>query len=171
MKRISALLAILFTTAAPYAAAAQDAPISVTLDQDQIGTFVGRVHSVESQITNRSSAPSGTVIAHLNVASVDGTYVDLEDWSADVTKPVSLSPGESTTVAWDFQAVNAGSFTVYVVLVPDKGPLVASSAIRVDVAEQQTLDAGGALPVAIAIPLLLGLGTLGLRYRIRQKTQ
>lgn len=170
MRRLLMLIALLVTAAAP-AAAAQNG-LEVGLDKANIETTLGRVHGIEATIANRTGSRTGNLVAHLNVASLDGTYVDLEDWSAEVTKAVSpVEPGESTTVTWDFQAVNAGSFSVYVVLLPGKGPLVASSAVRVDVAEQRTLDAGGALPVAIAVPILLGVAAGAIRYRVRRRTQ
>ena len=43
-------------------------------------------------------------IAHINVVSLDGVYVDLEDWSQDVTQRVPA--GTDTQLDWEFQAVN-----------------------------------------------------------------
>lgn len=152
-------------------ASAQGASMEVTLDQSRITTSVGRIVTIESRIVNRTGKPSGRMLAHVNVAGADGTYVDLEDWSADVTKPVEpLQPDESTTITWDLQAVNAGSFHVYVVLLPEESQPVASSSVRVSVGEKRTLNAGGALPVAIAVPALLGLGAAAVRYRARTRT-
>jgi hypothetical protein len=170
MRRLIVLAATVLWAATP-AAAAQETTVQVTLDQTRITTTLGRVHSVESQITNRTQTPTGTLIAHLNVASLDGSYVDLEDWSADVTKAISLDPGESTAISWDFQTVNGGSFNVYVVVLPEAGSLAASPVVRVDVAEQRTLNAGGALPVAVAVPILLGIAAGAIRYRVRRRTQ
>jgi hypothetical protein len=152
-------------------ASAQDASMEITLNQTQISTSVGRVLTLESHIVNRRTTSSGPVLAHVNVASADGSYVDLEDWSADVTQQVDpLEPGADTTLTWDLQAVNAGSFHVYVVLLPQAGPLVASGSTRVEVGQKRSLNAGGALPVAIAVPLLLGLCAAALRYRVRRRT-
>lgn len=140
---------------------------AVTLDQERITATMGQVVTVESEVTNTSDR----MVAHLNVASLDGVYVDLEDWSADVTKVVE--PGESSTLEWEFQAVNAGSFDVYVTLLPagptsaGKGPLIASDPVHVTVSQRRTLDTGGALPVAVAVPALLGVvvTAAGLRRR------
>jgi hypothetical protein len=114
-------------------------------------------------------------VAHLNVASMDGTYVDLEDWSADVTRPLApLAPASSITQSWEFQAVNVGSFDVYVVVLPDSdssagtNPLVASPPVHITVEGRRTLTAGGALPIVVAIPILLALVAAGARYRIRR---
>jgi hypothetical protein len=159
------------------AAAPQAAPntVEVTLDQSQVTTFVGARLTVESRVANTGPASTDPLVAHLNVASMDGTYVDLEDWSADVTRPLApLAPASSTTLSWEFQAVNVGSFDVYVVVLPDSdssagtGPLVASPPVHITVEGRRTLTAAGALPVVIAIPILLALVAAGARYRIRR---
>jgi hypothetical protein len=152
-------------------AAAQDAGMEITLDQSHVTTSVGRMLTLESRIVNHGSEPSKPMLAHVNVAGADGGYVDLEDWSAEVTQRVeALQPGQDTTLTWDLQAVNAGSFHVYVVLLPNSGPLVPSGAARVDVGQKRNLNAGGVLPVAIAVPLILGIGAAAIRYRVRRRT-
>lgn len=172
MKPLLGLAVVLAALTMPAgAASAQADSMEVTLDQTRITTSVGRVHTIESRVVNRTNAPSTRMQAHVNVASADGTYVDLEDWSANVTQPVEpLQPNESTTLVWELQTVNAGRFHVYVVLLPEAGPLTASPSTRVDVAEQRTLNAGGALPVAVVVPVLLGLSAAAVRYRVRRRT-
>jgi hypothetical protein len=164
--------AILVVLALPTSAAhAQPAAIEVTLDQATISTSLGGMLTLETRIANNTGVPSEPLLAHVNVASTDGSYVDLEDWSATVTQPVAaLEPNETTTITWELQAVNAGSFHVYVVLLPTEGPLIPSPSARVIVAEQRTLNAGGALPVAIIVPLLLGIGAAAVRIRVRRRT-
>jgi len=77
-------------------------------------------------------------------------------------------------VDWQLQAVNVGTFDVYVVLLPDAsttagtGPLVVSPPVHVTVKARATLNAGGALPVAIAVPLLISLLALAIRLRRRR---
>ena len=112
----------------------------------------------------RGNAPTGEILAHLNVASIEGSvYVDPEDWSSDRSQQLSLKPGESRKLSWEIQAVNAGLFAAYVVVVPfgntvnGNEDLSTSPLIRVDVAQRTTLTAGGALPVVLAVPLLIGL--------------
>ena len=94
-----------------------------------------------------------------------------------VGKPESatfLKPGESRKLSWEIQAVNAGHFAAYVVVVPygskvggNEG-LVISPLVNVDVASRSTLTAGGALPVVVMVPLLLGLAAAGL-FRGRRR--
>jgi hypothetical protein len=110
------------------------------------------------------------------VASVTtAVYVDLEDWSASRTHEVPpLKPGASTALSFELQAVNAGRFNVYVVVLPNgpssegTGPLAVSPPVHVTVAGRKTLSAGGALPVAVAVPVLLGVALAVARIRLRR---
>jgi len=129
----------------------------ITMNQEALSAIIGQTLTLESQI----SAPAGS-IAHLNVTSLDGVYVDLEDWTTDVTQPV---PGSEAQLDWEVQAVNSGRFALYVVLIPKSGPLIVGPPVNVTVASRQTLDTGGAMPVALAVPALLGLAALGTRLR------
>jgi hypothetical protein len=102
-------------------------------------------------------------------------YVDLEDWTAGPTQELGpVPPDGSTSVAWEIQAVNVGRFAVYAVVLPNgavwagQGPLVSSAPDLVEVARRRTLSAAGALPVAIAEPVLLGLVTVAVRLRLRR---
>ena len=150
MNSLCLLAAVLFTAAPP-------AP-AVTLSADHNSAVLGQTLSLESAV----NAPARST-AHLNVTSLDGVYVDLEDWTKDVTQPVPA--GSETQLSWEVQAVNSGRFAIYVVLIPPDGPLIASPAVEVTVAARQTLDTGGALPVAITMPVLLGLIAVGTRLR------
>ncbi|MFI6831747.1 hypothetical protein ACIBG5_31905 [Kribbella sp. NPDC050241] len=131
---------------------------TITMNQDQLTTQIGQTLTVESVVSE-----SGPAIAHLNVVSLDGVYVDLEDWTQDVTQPVPA--GRETQLDWEFQAVNPGHFAVYVVLIPQNGALVAGPPVHVTVSPRQTLDTGGVVPVAIAVPALLGAAALIGRLR------
>ncbi|TCC44950.1 hypothetical protein E0H75_30980 [Kribbella capetownensis] len=131
---------------------------TITMNQDQLTAQLGQTLTVESVVSE-----SGPAIAHLNVVSLDGVYVDLEDWTQDVTQPVPA--GRETQLDWEFQAVNPGHFAVYVVLIPRSGALVAGPPVHITVSPRQTLDTGGALPVAIAVPALLGAAALIGRLR------
>ena len=137
---------------------------TITMNHDQLTAVSGQTLTVESVVSE-----SGPAIAHLNVVSLDGIYVDLEDWSQDVTQPVPA--GSDTQLDWEFQAVNPGRFAVYVVLIPRAGgALVAGPPVHVTVSRRATLDTGGALPVAIAVPAFIGLATLiGRRLPLRRE--
>jgi hypothetical protein len=153
-------------------AAARATPLAVKVDRAEISTQLGKKFVFTSTITNRGSGPTGPLIAHLNVLSLrPGTYVDPEDWSGNRTRYLApIRSGGSTTTTWRMQAVNDGSFGVYVAVLPRSGaarPPVTGPAIEVAVAERKTLNSGGILPLALGVPGLIGLTALTLRLRRR----
>lgn len=128
---------------------------TITLDQQSAAVTTGQVVTFESAITNPGPGPTDKLVAHLNVAALDGHYVDLEDWSGDVTRVVEPIPaGEQTSIEWDVQAVNAGEFALYVSLIPSsgRGTVISGQPMHVTVAARHTLNSGGVLPVALAVP-------------------
>lgn len=136
---------------------------------------VGKQFTVTATITNVGDRATSPLTAHLEI--VDPTRagtVDAEDWVADLNTPVgALAPGASGTVRWRLRPIAGGRFAVYVVALPEsagRAPgegVVASSAIPVDVREVRTLNAGGALPVSLAVPaaLIVGLALVRMRRR------
>jgi hypothetical protein len=145
----------------------------VTLGQREVAVAVGDRLGIEARIVNTGDQTSEPLVAHLNVATLDSSvYVDLEDWTAGPTQEVEpLEPGGSATLRWVIQAVNVGRFDVYVVVVPRGGasqaPLTASPPELVRVAGRRTVSAGGALPVALLVPLLVGAAAVATRWRPR----
>jgi hypothetical protein len=174
---VAATLAILTGVAgAPAAAHAPTGAVAVTFTQAQVSVPVGARFALRSEIANTAAARTDVLLAHLNVASLtDDVYVDPEDWSASRSHTVPpIAAGGVAPVEWQLQSVNVGSFDVYVVLLPDapgtagSGPLTVSTPVHVTVTARTTLNAGGALPVAIVMPLLLALASLALRWRNRR---
>ena len=165
--------------AAP-AAAALSSPgngiVEVVSAENQLDTVVGQHFTYRPQIVNPGTRATGGLLAHLNVASLtNDVYVDPEDWSSSRSVVLApLSPGGKASLSWDVQAVSPGSFAVYVVLLPlatassGTGPLVVSPPVHVTVAARRTLNAGGALPVVIAVPALLAVAVAVTRFRTRR---
>jgi hypothetical protein len=176
MRRLFALTvtALAFAFCGP-TAVARASPVNadVTFDKTRVRVVLGDRFTLETRVTSPASAAGTRLIAHLNVASLtEDVYVDPEDWSASRSAYLSLSPGGSASVTWNIQAVNAGVFDAYVVLLPvdapSAGALAASPPVRLEVAPRRTLNAGGALPVVFAVPILLGLAAAGTRTRLRR---
>jgi hypothetical protein len=164
MRRCLALAAL---AAALVPAAAQAAgDVSVSLDRTRVATKLGRSFAFHATIANRGSAPSGGLIAHLNVLSLrTGVYVDPEDWSSHRTRYLAPIPaGGSTTLTWTIKAVNAGSIGVYVAVLPREGAgiPVSGPTLRVAIADRKTLNSGGIVPLALGVPALIGLAWLAL---------
>jgi hypothetical protein len=167
----TALLAAGALLPAGAAPAASAAPVlSATVDRARISTQLGRSFEVRSTITNSGTSAASGLVAHLSVLSLrEDPYVDPEDWSP--RRVVFLDPipaGGARSLTWRMTAVNAGTFGVYVTVLPAGGgarPAPNTPTIAVRVAQRRTLDAGGILPLAIAIPALLGGLAIVLRLR------
>jgi hypothetical protein len=157
----TALLTAAALACASPAAAAPPPDLSATVDRAQIATQLGRSFEFRSTVTNSAATPARGLVAHLSVLSLrSDPYVDPEDWSSQ--RVVFLHPipaGGSRTLRWRMTAVNAGTFGVYVTVLstqPATVPPPNTPMIDLRVSDRRTLDAGGILPLAIAIPALLG---------------
>jgi len=160
----------------PAPAFADTLTVQVAADPPAVSTLLGGRFKITTEVKNTGSAPTGEILAHLNVASIEGSvYVDPEDWSSDRSQQLSLKPGESRKLTWAIQAVNAGLFAAYVVVVPfgntvnGNEHITTSPLVRVEVAQRTTLTAGGALPVVLAVPLLVGLAAAAVLVRVRRR--
>ena len=158
----------------PTPAMAVPITVTVVMEPAQVSTVLGGRFTLETEVTNTGTAASGALLAHLNVASLEGSvYVDPEDWSADRSQELELQPGETRRLSWEIQAVNSGSFAAYVVVLPfgnksaASETLVVSPLVKLEVAPRSTLNAGGTLPVVLLVPLLLGFLAAAARLRLR----
>jgi len=152
--------------------------VSVSVNISDVSKLTGERFTFQSEITNNGSTATPPLIAALNFTSLDpDTYVDPEDWSPDRTKIVdSIAPGSSATLTWTINPVLEGDVASYVVILPDStkvaaSPLVSGPAIQIHVGAQRSLNPGGVLPVALAVPGLLAGAYAGLRItrtRIRE---
>jgi hypothetical protein len=157
-------------------AVASPLSVQVVADPARVETVLGGRFMITTVVTNTGAAPTGDILAHLNVASIEGTvYVDPEDWSPSRSQQLSLDPGESQKLSWELQAVNSGHFAAYVVVVPfgstvaGNEELLISPLVNVAVASRSTLTAQGALPVVLSVPLLLGLAAAGVYFGARRR--
>lgn len=123
-------------------------------------------------VANRGTGPTGTLVAHLNILSLkQRVYVDPEDWSSNRTHYLDpIAPGDSRRVRWQVKAVNGGSLAAYVAVVRQSGTgtPVTGPSLRFDVASQKTLNSGGILPIALAVPAGIALLALGVRVQRRR---
>jgi hypothetical protein len=161
--------ALSFGLSAPAMAAPSAA--DVVFETSEFSVVVGDRFTLPSRIMNPVGEATGPIVAHLNVVSLtDDVYVDPEDWSAERTVFVDpIESGASEPMTWEIQAVNPGRFAVYVVLIPEGSAApVVSPQVHLAVAGRRTLSAGGALPISVAVPLVLGLAAAAVRFRLRR---
>jgi hypothetical protein len=173
-RRATALLAAwaLACCASAAAATGPASGLSATVDRGRISTQLGRSFEFRSTITNSGTTAARGLVAHLSVLSLRSEpYVDPEDWSPH--RVVFLDPilaGGSRTLRWRMTAVNAGTFGIYVTVLSTQrsaAPAPNTPTIDLRVSERRTLNAGGILPLSIAVPALLGVLAILLRLRRR----
>jgi len=156
MRLSGTVLALLLSLAVPSSAPAD---ISVSLDQSTLSTRIGERFSFTATVRNDSPIVRPGVVAHLDVVSLDPqVYVDPEDWSSRRTEFLGTIPAEGTErIEWTVQAVNSGNFVLFVSLTAERGTdrVTTSPALRVTIASQRTLNAGGVLPLALGMPAIL----------------
>jgi hypothetical protein len=164
VRAVAALLLVVGATAAPGAAGA--ASPAVSMSRTHVATSIGEELRFTSLIANPGSTPLSGLVAQLDVVSWDrDVYVDPEDWSSERTRYLPpLAPGRSIEVPWTVKAVNAGHLAVYVTVL-GAGGLETGPALDARVASRTTIDAGGALPLALGVPALLGVAAIGVRRR------
>jgi len=153
-----ALAAAAVVTAAPPAAPAATAPPRITLDRGSVAVRLGATFAFSSTLS-AGAAATGPLVAHLNVVSLDpATYVDPEDWSTHRTRYLGpVAAGDSASVRWSVKAVSSGPIAIYVTAVPadGSGPIAVGPALHVQVADRRTLNSGGVVPLALAVPAVL----------------
>jgi hypothetical protein len=152
------------------AAAAAGAPPAITLDRGAVAIRLGKSFAFTSTLA-AGSAPTGPLVAHLNVVSLDpDTYVDPEDWSTHRTRYLApVAPGGSRSIRWSVKAVSAGRIAIYVTAVPvgGAGAIAVGPPLRVQVADRRTLNSGGVVPLALAVPAAVTLVAVAARRRAR----
>jgi hypothetical protein len=154
-------------------ALAQDAGgVEVQIDHPRISTELGGKFTFTSTVVNPGTTPADGLIAHLNILSIrPGVYVDPEDWASQRTRYLRpIPPGDALPVTWHVQAVNTGSFGVYVAVLSKRSasPPVTGPTLELTVAERDTLGSGGIVPLVVGVPALLGLLAVVLRLRGRE---
>lgn len=166
------IVALVMAALAPASAATSQ--VSVRVDPRTVSTGVGQRFTLTSTVRNDSDRPVSSLVAHLNVLGLDpDVYVDPEDWSSQRTVYLNPLPAHAATrLTWTVQAVNSGRLVIYVAVTATQGTdaVTASNALRLAVAPQRTVEAGGILPLAVAMPtavLLLTGFTARRRRRLR----
>jgi hypothetical protein len=152
---------------------AEDTAVEVSVSRSEVSTRLGGSFGFDSTIRNVGSKPLSGLVAHLNVVGLsEGIYVDPEDWSEQRTQTLApLQPGQSVEIPWSVKAVTGGRAAIYVTAVPGEAPatsserLAVSPAMDVRIAERRTINTGGVLPLALGVPMLLGLASLAVRIR------
>jgi azurin len=160
-------------------AANGEAPVEITVDAAFETVKTGDAVFFDTVVTNPHAEPSAPLILAMNIVNLDaeGDVVDPEDWSPERTQYVDqLAPGESTTLSWRVNAILAGDFMVYMVVLPEPGSAesttqaVASSGIHLTVGQFTALNPRGVLPLILGAPIVLGVAAGLLIVNRRRET-
>lgn len=128
-------------------------------------------------VTNTGTRPTPALSVAMNIVKTgQGDPVDPEDWSPERTQQLAaLAPGASAKQSWTVDAVLEGDYMVYLTAIPKPSGAdatskpVSSPGIHLTVKAFTESNPGGVLPVAIAMPLGLGLIALIPRWRRRRR--
>lgn len=160
-------------------ATALAAPIEVTLDAASANPAAPRMGdhlAFHSVIRNTSGRPVNGLIAWISLLRIDPGNeqpVDLEDWSAQkaLTAKV-LAPGVTLAADWPMRLISSGTYRVVVSAASrDAQGITTSPALDFRVAPKPVVESQRVLPVALGIPLLLGLVALLQHWRGRRPTR
>jgi hypothetical protein len=176
VKTLTIGVAVALVLAQAATALAQDAGgrVKVQIDRPRVSTDIGGKFTFTSTVVNRGPTPAEGLIAHLNILSLrPGVYVDPEDWASQRTRYLRpIPPGGTLPVTWHMQAVNTGSFGVYVAVLSERStsPPTTGPTLALTVADRETLGSGGILPLVLGVPALLTLLAVVLRLRGRERS-
>ena len=142
--------------------------VSIRTDRTEVASPLGENFNFRTTIANSAATATRPLIAHLNLLSFrDGVYVDPEDWSTARTRYIGTIPaGGSQSLTWKIQAVNVGSFAAYITVLDQDGrpqTPATGAVVRVEVAKRKGFDSKGVVPLALGMPLLIGVLAVGVR--------
>ena len=131
---------------------------------------MGDTLSFHTVIRNDAGTPVDGLIAWISLVQIDKGKeqpVDLEDWSAHkAVTAASLAPGQSVETDWPMRLIQAGTYRVVISAVSrDAFGLAASPFVDFTVRQKPVVESQRVLPVALGLPLLIGIGMLWRRER------
>jgi len=152
-----------------------DLQITISIENKEVKT--GETIPFDMIVTNTGAEQSPPIIVAMNIINLakEGDVVDPEDWSPERTQYIdSLAPNESTTLSWQVNAVLDGNYMVYLVAIPTPDSaetstqISASQGLHLTVAKFTKLNPSGVLPIAMGVPIVLGLAIF-IAFRIRRR--
>jgi len=155
--------------------AADAGPLSISISpaaSNPVSPQMGDRLAFETVIRNGGGKPVEGLIAWISLVQVDQGKeqpIDLEDWSAHkAISRTSLAPGEAVQTRWPMRLIQSGHYRVVVSAVSRDGTsLTPSPFADFTVRQKPVVESSRVLPVAVGLPLLLGISLVGWRRRGR----
>ena len=152
-----------------------DSQITVLVTPDQVSTTVGTATEITVSLTNNSTEATPELAVHLDITDPKKRgSVDPEDWTPELTLAMSpLAPGAQETRTWSISPIEGGDFVLYAVALDtisgvEPTVIAVSNGVPVNVDEKRSFNPGGVLPLALAMPAVLGTALLWRFRRLRQ---
>jgi ABC-2 type transport system permease protein len=158
--------------------AVEPSGLQISVDRAAASLKAGDPLLFDTTVANRGGSTSPALIVAMNIINLDseGDVVDPEDWSPERTQYIQqLNAGQQAKLSWRVNAILAGDYMVYMVLIPEPGSAqassqpVTSSGIHLNVAEFTELNPGGILPIVVVVPVVLVALTAFLFWRHRRR--
>ena len=176
---ISIIAIILGLWMVPGASANPDFPseqLIVIVSPERVSTSVGTAAEVTVTIVNEAAEPTPELAIHLDIIDPRAsTSVDPEDWTPTLTRSISpIKPGNQVTQSWLVTPIGPGDFVLYAVALDknssvEPATIAVSNGVPVHVDEKRSFNPRGVLPLAIAMPALIGAALLWRHSRLRLK--
>ena len=141
--------------------------IGVTIEPAVVDVSLGETVDISVTVTNNTDAVTDELAVHIDITDPSRSgSVDPEDWTETLTRRAGvIQPNTSAMLNWKLQPISGGRFIVYaVVLSPNNTEVHASAGIDFAVGHRRNLNPEGVLPVAVAVPVLIG-GALVMQWR------
>ena len=176
---ISFILMVFGLWIVPGTSAVADTPgsqLTVSVAPGRLSTSVGTPVDVKITVVNTDTKPTPEMAIHIGITEprMDGS-VDPEDWTPTLTKSIGeIGSGKQVTESWTLTPIGRGDFVLYAVAIDanagvDPATLAVSNGVPVHVDEKRSVNPQGVLPLAIAMPTLIGMALLWRHRRLRPK--
>ena len=150
--------------------------LTVSVAPERVSASVGEEVEVTITLVNKAAEPTQELAIHLDITDPQGSgSVDPEDWTTRLTRTIpAITPDTPVTMSWTFTPIQPGDFVLYAVALDasvsvEPGRLAVSNGVPVRVDEQGTFNPQGILPLAIAMPTMIGVVLLWRLRRLRPK--
>ena len=171
---IAMLLGLWIITVTSASADAPSGQLIVGVAPERVSTSVGTPVEVTISVINGAVKPTPELAIHLDITDPrSSNSVDPEDWTPTLTRSsTAMEPGEEMTVSWTINPIHAGDFVLYVIALDanagvEPTTLAVSNGVPVHVDEKRSFNPQGVLPLAIAMPALIGIALLWRHRRLR----
>ncbi len=148
----------------------------VSVTPTQVSTSVGTSFEVTITLDNMAEEATPELGLHIDITDPrESGSVDPEDWAPSLTHSIApIGPGEQVMQSWTLAPIQGGDFVLYAVALDmnagvEPSTLAVSNGVPIHVEEKRSFNPQGVLPLAIAMPAMLGLALVWRHRRLRLK--